>query len=280
MINNEDLKTGYSRRTFLSRMALGGVAVAGLISGCGDSGNDLMQVSGQQGNVGNNQPSPTPSPTNTPGFPDPVNFPGIPGETLDVAVLNFALTLEFLEADLYRQALNFASGRSLDTPLDPNPNSYTQTIPDGNLGTRADAGFVYLQQYAYVEKAHVDFLLAAIPSFGGTPVGPNPGGYQADLGTNLQTVLTTIRTLEEEGVRAYLGAAGYLSTLPLIQTAGTIYSTEARHSAALNYVLGLPIGPQKMTGDMMVVPNYPSENTFEYFRTPTQVINDIQPFLV
>ena len=45
-------------------------------------------------------------------------------------------------------------------------------------------------------------------------------------------------------MRAYLGAAGFLTDPGLIQTASSIYTTEARHSAALNYVLGLDTGPQ------------------------------------
>lgn len=269
-MNEEYLKTSFSRRGFLSRMAVGGLAVAGLSSittGCGDTKEDFVFTGGNNGGGGGT------------AFADPVNFPGIPGQNLDVVVLNFALSLEYLEADLYRQALNIASGLNIDAPLAANPNSYTQTIGDGTLGTRADAGYTYLVQYAYVEQAHVDFLRAAIPSFGGTPVGPNAGGYQADFGNNLQSILTTILTLEEEGVRAYLGAAGFLSTTALIQTAGTIYSTEARHSAALNYVLDLPVGPTRMPGDQLVTPTYPSENTFEYFRTPRQVLQDIRPFL-
>ena len=289
-MDKEYFKASVSRRGFLSRMAVGGLAVAGLTGltvGCGDSREDASDPyrtntgnnnnnnggNGGGGGGGGNNPPPV-------VYADPQNFPGIPGQTVDVVVLNFALTLEYLEADLYRQALNLASGLPLDRPLAANGNSYTQSVADGSLGDRGDAGYLYLQQYAYVEQAHVNFLRTTIPTLGGTPVSPNPGGYQADFGNTLQSILTTIRTLEEEGVRAYLGAAGFLSTLPLIQTASTIYSTEARHSAAINYVLGLPIGPEKMPGDQMVVPAYPSENTFEYFRTPRQVIQDIQPFLV
>lgn len=263
----EAQKNGFSRRGFLSRAAVGGLALAGLSAlsiGCGDSRDDFV--------VSNNNNN----------FPivgaDPVNFPGVPGETVDVVVLNFALILEYLEADLYRQALNLASGRPLEQPLGA-ANSYSLTINDGGLGSKAQAGFTYLRDYAYVEQAHVNFLNSTIPTLGGTPVGRNPGGYQANFGSDLRSILTVIRTLEEEGVRAYLGAAGFLSTLPLVQTASTIYSTEARHSAALNYVLGNAIGPQRMNGDQTVVPNPPREDDFEYFRTPQQVIQDIQPFL-
>lgn len=266
----------HGRRAFLSRLGILGVSlgVTSLVTvGCGNDDNNTYN-SGFNNNNNNNGGG---------GggivFADPTNFPGVRGRTIDEVVFNFALSLEFLEADLYRQALNLASGRALTAPLDATPAAYTLTVPDGGLGIKAAAGFEYLRQYAFVEKAHADFLVAAIPTLGGTPVSPNPAGYQANFGTTLASILTVIRTLEEEGVRAYLGAAGFLTTLPLIQLASTIYSTEARHSAAVNYALGLDVGPAMQAGDLKVTPTYPHPDTFEYFRTPSQVLTDIQPFL-
>jgi hypothetical protein len=265
--------TTHGRRAFLSRLGILGVSlgVTSLVTvGCGNDDNNGS--GGFNGNNGNGS-------GNGVIFADPTNFPGIRGRTIDEVVFNFALTLEFLEADLYRQALNLASGRATSAPLEATPASYALAVPDGGLGVKAAAGFEYLRQYAFVEKAHADFLVAAIPTLGGTPVSPNPAGYQAAFGTTLASILTVIRTLEEEGVRAYLGAAGFLTTLPLIQLASTIYSTEARHSAAVNYALGLDVGPAMQAGDLKVTPTYPHADTFEYFRTPSQVLTDIQPFL-
>ena len=259
----------HGRRAFLSRLGILGVTlgVTSFVSvGCGSDDNNTSFNNGN--GSGNGSP-----------FADPVNFPGIRGRTIDEVVFNYALTLEFLEADLYRQGLNLASGRSLAAPLDANPSAYTLAVPDGGLGVKAAAGFEYLRQYAFVEKAHADFLVAAIPTLGGTPVSPNQAGYQANFGATLASILTVIRTLEEEGVRAYLGAARFLTSLPLIQLASTIYSTEARHSAAVNYALGLDVGPAPQAGDQKVTPTYPHQDTFEYFRTPPQVLADIQPFL-
>ena len=202
-------------------------------------------------------------------------FPGIPGGSDNEIVLNFALTLEILEADIYRQALNLATGRALTAPLEANSRNYRLGIPDDlRCQAEIDAGFAYLRQFAYVEAAHRDFLVAAIQASGGTPVGPNPGGYKFPTtpARTLKGILEAIIPLEETGVRAYLGAAPYLTDLPTIQTASTIYSTEARHSAAINLVLNAPIGPVRMTGDQEVVPNPPSEQTFEKFLPPATVI--------
>lgn len=278
MVETPDfLKDAVSRRTFLARMTAAGLgtAAAALIAGCGGGGSN----GSTPGNGGTGA---------TTTFADQANFPGIAGQTEDVVVLNFALTLETLEADLYRQALNIAAGKDVGTPLPADVSSYTQAVSNGSLDPNlAPIGFLYLKQYAAVEAAHREFLRAAIPQFGGTPVPANPKGYTTGLtaGADLGTILNLLSTVEEEGVRAYLGAAGFLKTPALVQAASTIYSTEARHSAGINYVIGRDTGPQKgysapTSSDSMVTPNYPSPNTFEYYKTPTQVLGDVKAFFV
>ena len=277
MVETPDfLKDPVSRRTFLARMSAAGLGTAAvaLLAGCGGSSNN-----GSGSGAGLN------------GFADQANFPGIPGPNENIVVLNYALTLETLEADLYRQALNIAAGQDVNTPLPSNTSTYTQAVGNGGLSSSlAAVGFLYLQQYAGVEAAHRDFLRAAITQAGATPVPPNPKGYNAGLapGTDLKTILTLIRTVEEEGVRAYLGAAGFLTDLGLIQVASTIYTTEARHSAGVNYVLGLDAGPAPgssaaTSSDNSVAPvdgTKVSNNTFEFYKTPKQVLGDVKGFFI
>jgi hypothetical protein len=284
-----------ARRSFLQRMSAAGlgVAAAGLFAGCGGSNSGGLPVP-TAGPTPGGTPNGTPSPTGTPGgtpLPpgvDQTNFPGIAGSNINEVVLNYALALEILEADLYRQALNKASGRALSAPLEGSPSSYTLRISPGALNARsgqatADA-FDFLRQFAFVEAAHRDFLRAAIRSLGGTPQPANPGGYKfptpnGDPGGDLRTILANIIPLEETGVRAYLGAAGFLTNLGLLQTAATIFSTEARHSAVINDSIGRYPGPTPMPGDQRVVESYPSPDTFEYFLDPPVVLQRIRPYL-
>ncbi len=282
MVETPDfLKDAVSRRTFLARMSAAGLgtAAAALIAGCGGGGSN----SGGS-NLGTGGTS-----TGLTTFADQANFPNIPGQNENLVVLNYALTLETLEADLYRQALNLAAGKDVGTPLPADGGaSYTQAVSNGSLDPAlAPIGFLYLKQYASVEAAHRDFLRAAIPTFGGTPVPANPKGYTTGLsaGADLGTILNLISTVEEEGVRAYLGAAGHLTNPALVQVASTIYTTEARHSAGINYVVGRDTGPQPgysapTSADNKVTPTYPSPNTFEYYKTPTQVLGDVRAFFV
>jgi len=292
------MRDAVSRRTFLARMTAAGLgtAAAALIAGCGGSSSNGSGT--------------------TPGggltaFADTTNFPGIPGTSENVVVLNYALTLEILESDLYRQALNIASGKPVATPLSANPatdSSYSLAVSPGGLSTGpggdATIGFLYLKQYAGVEAAHRDFLRAAITAAGATPVPANPNGYTTGLavGADLKTILTLIRTVEETGVRAYEGAAPFLTSLALVQTAVSIYSTEARHSAGMNYILSTKanraqdIGPSSVYGGKQPAPTAAfiagytytnidgtpasKDNIFDYYLAPTDVLAAVKPFFL
>lgn len=264
------LRDAVSRRTFLARMTAAGLgtAAAALIAGCGGSGG------------GGNSSTPG-NPLTT--FADQANFPGIPGTNENNVVLNFALTLETLEADLYRQSLNIASGMDINTPLPTDVSSYMLSVPNGGLdsstpGGDGTIGYLYLKQYAGVEAAHRDFLRAAL---GANAVPANPKGYNLGLaaGTDLKTILQLIRTVEETGVTAYLGAAGFLTDASLVQIAASIYSTEARHSSGMNYILGLPTGPTGDVGGSQPAKDV-SADEFEYAQTPKAVLAAIRPFFI
>jgi hypothetical protein len=253
-----------SRRAFLRRMTAAGLGTAATVLLATQPG--ALWAGGSSGG-------------------DP-NFPGIPGRNIDEIVLNFALTLENLEADLYRQALNKATGRPRDARLLPfrDRDDYELEVDAGDLTDQAaEDGFLFLVEFTYVEAAHRDFLTAAIKAGGGTPVPPNPKGYQfaTPLKDNLESILSHILPLEETGVRAYLGALPFFDNYKVLgPTAGGIFSTEARHSAVISNVLGIDPGPRKMAGDQQVTPNQPSENTFEYVLAPKVVIQRVQPMII
>jgi rubrerythrin len=251
-----------SRRAFMARMTAAGLGAAALAL----MGGEAAEASGQ----------PVLEIVN---IPDNSDIPGIHGKTKTIQVLNYALALETLEADIYRQALNLAAGKPLDTPLPEDTSSYTLSIAPGFLAPRnAALGFLYLQQFAAVEAAHRDFLRTVIPSMGGDPIAPNPGGYKADFGSDLSSILTVIRTVEETGVRAYLGVAQFINDFKITQTAASIYSTEARHSAAINYLLDKDPGPSRMRYDQEAVFDEEGNNNFEHWLTPELVLMLVKPF--
>lgn len=253
-----------SRRTFMTRMGsagLGAIAAA-LLAGCGGSGSSSASATGVSSAVR-------------------AAFPGVSGASDNVVVLNYALTLETLEAYLYMVALNAASGLALTTPLNANASAYVQNVGNGTVASSLAApGYLYLVQFAYVEAAHRDFLTAALGT-NASPVVPADGKYKfatADgtPGTDLGTILSNVYPLEETGTRAYLGALPYLTDNTTAQTAGTIYSTECRHSAALAYILGKDPGPSRSIPGVPTpeqeVASEMAPNIFEKFLAPAVVL--------
>ncbi len=131
--------------------------------------------------------------------------------TMDIpGVLNFALTLEFLEKEYYTRGV--ASG----------------VIPSADLAI--------FQQIKKHEVAHVTFLQDAITSVGGTPVAEPMFDFTA--GGNFSPFsmygdfLALAQAFEDTGVRAYKGQAGNLMASDAVLNAALrIHSVEARHAS-------------------------------------------------
>jgi rubrerythrin len=129
-------------------------------------------------------------------------------------VLNFALTLEYLEAEFYNIGV-----------------AATGLIPASDMAI--------FKQIAQHENAHVKFLKAALgtnaiakPRFDFTGGKGNPGGPFPDYATNYQTYLKLSQGFEDTGVRAYKGQAGNLMSAPDVLTAALqIHAVEARHAS-------------------------------------------------
>lgn len=138
-----------------------------------------------------------------------------------VGVLNYALTLEYLEAEFYKAGVAA-------------PN----LIPAGTPAVAA------LTKIRNDEVAHVAFLRAAITGAGGTPVNFTAasfdftaGGAFADVFTNYDLFLAVAQTFEDTGVRAYKGqAANLISNNDVLTAALNIHSVEARHAAHIRYM--------------------------------------------
>ncbi|MEP6746338.1 MAG: ferritin-like domain-containing protein [Bacteroidota bacterium] len=177
-----------------------------------------------------------------------------PTGTLDtvVDILNYALTLEYLEAEFYADAIA-ASG----------------LIPAGDTLTG-------IKLIAKHEAEHVAFLKTAIGGAGGTPVAkPNfdftAGGAFADVFSSFGTFLAVAQTFEDTGVRAYKGRAAEIVQGGAYLTAALqIHSVEARHAAhirGLRKAYGSGVGNVKpwITGKMSgiasaaVQPSYDGE---------------------
>jgi len=140
----------------------------------------------------------------------------------DVAILNFALTLEYLEAEFYKQA--------------------SARFRTGQLGRVT--GLLSVD-----EAAHVKALKAAL----GSAAVAKPAFDFGDAVTDRGTYLTTAFTLENTGVHAYLGQAGRIKTPAILAAAASIVTIEARHAAAI----GLLANPRSAAVDRTITPDGP-----------------------
>jgi hypothetical protein len=135
----------------------------------------------------------------------------------DVEILNFALTLEYLEAAFYEQALAKTSGLSSEVT---------------ELATEIQEN----------EAAHVEALMVTIKSLGGKPVAA-PGVDFGNAFASEKSFLKLAQTFEDTGVSAYNGAGPAIKSGEVLAAAGSIVQVEARHAAAIRLQRGASPAP-------------------------------------
>ncbi len=127
----------------------------------------------------------------------------------DVDILNFALTLEYLEADFYRQA--------------------------SKLGLKGQYKSL-AKEFGANEQEHVDALVATIGQLGGKPVKSPKFAFGLKTQKDFEKLAVI---LEDTGVSAYNGAAPMIESKEVLAAAGSIVQVEARHAAALRFLGGM-----------------------------------------
>ena len=160
-----------------------------------------------------------------------------------VDVLNFALNLEYLEANFYQFAANGAGLSTADMGSAPGTvNGGLQVGFSNPIVAHAAA------ELATDETEHVEFLRATITAVGGTPVSMPTLNLAAMGGvTSDGAFLALARQLENVGMSAYIGGAAYLtSSTTALTYAAQILDTESQHAGLIRQlcvVLGITSPP-------------------------------------
>lgn len=194
MAEIKDLAGPQSRRRFLA-VGGGSAGLAAFLAACGDdSGTTTTTSMGSGGGSGASE---------TAQF----------GKG-DVGILNYALTLEYLETAFYADVVKSGlfKGAELET----------------------------IHKFGQEEAEHVQALTQAVKSLGGKPA-PEP---KAEFPLkSAKSVLELAGTVENLGAAAYLGQAANIQSPEVLASALAIHSVEGRHAAVLNTLLGESITP-------------------------------------
>lgn len=151
-------------------------------------------------------------------------------------VLNFALNLEYLEANLYY----FCSTGNVIPPSYSGTPAAGSTFPTTALYTAVQANAqaaALAAALAQDELNHINDLRTAITALGGTPINQPVLNYAAKGAvTTVAQFLATARQFTALGNSAYEGAAQFLVSNPaVLTTAAQILGAEGQHLGAVNY---------------------------------------------
>lgn len=140
------------------------------------------------------------------------NYDPLPGGDIDI--LNYALTLEYLERKFYRDGLaKYTEAQFLEAGCEANFYSNLVKIKED-------------------EETHVEFLAGALAD----KAIPEPSFAFPD--TDARSFLALSSVLEGVGVSAYLGAAAVIVDKTYLTAAGSILTVEARHASYIRAAIG------------------------------------------
>ena len=132
----------------------------------------------------------------------------------DLGIVNYALTLEYLETAFYNDVAKSGLFKGDDLAL--------------------------IKQIGEAEQQHVDALTATAKQLGGKPAAEPKAEFPLD---DAASVLKLAATVENLGAAAYLGQAASIEDPDILAAALSIHSVEGRHAAVLNVLTGEPPTP-------------------------------------
>ncbi len=194
----------------------------------------------------------------------------------DADILNFALNLEYLEAEFYSMATYGATLVELGVIT---PSQQTGPTTGGKMvpGFASSPLAFMATGLRENEIAHVKYLRAAL----GSAAVKKPAINLSALGygyANIDSWLELARQFEDVGVSAYLGAAPLISNKTYLAAAGAILATEAQHSGSIRAAcimngVGSPAVDSRDVPPSEQKPYDVDGNALSIPRTTSQVLN-------
>jgi rubrerythrin len=136
------------------------------------------------------------------------------GASGDLGIVNYALTLEYLETTFYEKVIasGFFSGKVASL----------------------------IKEFAHQEQTHVEALKGTAEKLGGTPAANPNGKFPIE---NANQVAQLAYTVENLGAAAYLGQAAKIQSPEVLAAALAIHTVEARHASTLGTLVKKSITP-------------------------------------
>jgi rubrerythrin len=135
-------------------------------------------------------------------------------DTGDLAILNYALTLEYLETEFYGKVVSAG-------------------LFSGKVGA-------LIKDFGRQEMTHVEALKGAVEKLGGTPVAKPLGKFPISSAGQVAQLAYTVENL---GASAYLGQAANIKNPEVLASALAIHTVEARHAATLGTLVKKSVTP-------------------------------------
>lgn len=192
----------------------------------------------------------------------------------DADILNFALNLEYLEAEFYTVA---TTGKPLATGGVNSTGAGTAgPTTGGNMLAFTDPQVqAVAMELAVDEQAHIKLLQGAIAGLGGTPVA-KPAINLGALGIGFATqndFLAVARVFEDIGVTAYGGAAPLIVNKAILGYAARILATEAEHVGNIRLLVALnAVATTALDG----VDHLPPPTGKQYFSTNSVALTEVR----
>ncbi len=155
-----------------------------------------------------------------------------PRNTSDEDILNYALTLEHLEAAFYVEGLKKFGREDFERAFGPRRGRGRGSGRRKFNGKQVHRFFRIIRNH---EVEHVETLEGVI---GANAVPPRSYNFETTAFTSIKKFISVAQFLENTGVSAYDGAIAHIRAAGLLTAGATIATVEARHASYLNLING------------------------------------------
>lgn len=211
-------------------------------------------------------------------------LPTLAADVTDVDIANFALNLEYLEAEFYTYAVT-GQGISARGIAETGTGTSGETTGGARVPFRSKRVQAIAEQIAHDEQSHVKLLRSVL----GDKAIAKPAINLAALGIGFKDemeFLTVSRALEDVGVSAYGGAAPLITSKDILGAAARILADEAYHASNIRLLVDIKRIRTSAVDGKDVLPPPSGQNYFlvdngglTITRTPAEVIAIAKPFM-